>query len=116
MAGILNIKIDQGCTYKLNVIWKDEQKKIINLTNYTAQMQIRKTTEEGVVLVDIESPASGIVIENNTIKIEIPPEDTKSIIAGRHVYSLVLTNSVTSEKYRLLQGVATVSREVTRIP
>lgn len=38
MAGILNIKIDQGCTYKLSVVWKDANKQIVDLTNFTAQI------------------------------------------------------------------------------
>lgn len=114
MAGILNIKIDQGCTYKLSVVWKDANKQIVDLANFTAQMQIRKTTEEGVVLADVSTTGTGIVIESNIIKIEIDPEDTLSIPAGRHMYSLVLSNAVTGEKFRLLKGVAAVDREVTR--
>jgi len=41
MASPYNILIDQGATYTLAITYKDSAGAAINLTNYTAAMQLR---------------------------------------------------------------------------
>jgi len=42
IAGIYNFTLDQGSTWTLQIIYNDPSGTPINLTNYTAEMQIRR--------------------------------------------------------------------------
>ena len=115
MAEEYDFNIDQGATFQKLIVWKDPDGNAIDLTDYTARMQIRKTVNSNEVLVEATTENGYITLggADGTINISIPASVTENFTFRRGVYDLELESSggiVT----RLLQGCVFVSREVTR--
>ena len=115
-AAIYNATIDQGATWTLQVVYKNDAGTPINLTGYTAALQVRQNYYDTTALLTLTSPSGGIVITGatGTIDITMTAVQTGSLDEGFYVYDLEITSSggiVT----RLIQGQFTVSPEVTRV-
>jgi hypothetical protein len=110
-----DITINQGATYELTVTWKDSAGTAINLTGYSARMQVRETYSSTSTIVSLTN-GSGITLGGaaGTIAILISATTTAALTApfsGVYDLELVSAGGVVT---RLLQGAATVSPEVTR--
>lgn len=113
-AGIYNFTLDQGATWNLEVIYKNANNAVINLTNYTAALQIRKAYDASVVALDLTTTNGGITITGAQGKIDITATATQTaaIVSGDYVFDLeIASGGVVS---RILQGTVCVSPEVTR--
>ena len=113
-AGLYDITIEQGATFTLSLTWKDSTDAPVNITGYTARMQVRENYEAESTLVSLTSSGGDIVLGGalGTIAITIAASVTQLLQLDEAVYDLELVNGATVT--RLLQGKATVSREVTR--
>lgn len=110
-----NITIEQGATFRLSLIWNDAAGDPINLTGYTARMQVRRkhssadpallsfTTEDGSITLG-GSAGTVTVVGLATLT------DDLTIKSG--VYDLELVNG--AEVTRLIEGAVTITPEVTR--
>ena len=110
-----DITINQGATFELTVTWKDSTGAAINLTGYSARMQVRETYSSASTVVSL-TDASGITLGGaaGTIAILISATTTAALTApfsGVYDLELVSAGGVVT---RLLQGAATVTPEVTR--
>ncbi len=114
MADSYNIQIDQGATYTLALSYKDSAGVPINLTNYTAAMQLRKTVGSATASLSLTS-SSGIVITGATglLSITITATQSRDLVPDIYVYDLEIT-SAAGVVTRLIEGSAVVSAEVTR--
>lgn len=112
-AGVYDITIEQGATFQMNLTWKDSTGTPVNLTGYSARMQVRTTYEAEDTLVSLVSPTD-ITLGGalGTIAVVIAASATQLLQIDEAVYDLELVNG--SQVTRLLQGKATISREVTR--
>lgn len=122
MAGKLNLKINQGETYRHSILWKDETKQAVNVSGYTARMHVREnitdstpllvlTTEGGVGTdgtISLPSPQS-----NGEIRLYISAEKTASITWSSGVYDLEMV-APNGDVTRLIEGTVSISKEVTR--
>lgn len=114
MAETHDITIDQGATFELVVEWKDPDGDPIDLTGYSAAMQIRRTFSD-TPLVALASGGSGITIDAalGKLSITIARTVTAALAAPlRGVYDLELSTGGTT--YRLLEGSVLITPEVTR--
>jgi tRNA threonylcarbamoyladenosine modification (KEOPS) complex Pcc1 subunit len=113
-ATTYDILIEQGATYSQSITYKDNG-VAVNLTGYTARMQVRATLESASTLVELTTANSRIALGGTagTITLTISATDTAGLTAGRGVYDLELVSG-SGIVTRLLQGVATISRNVTR--
>lgn len=113
-AGLYDITIEQGATFTLSLTWKDSTGAPVNITGYTARMQVRENYESESTLVSLTSSGGDIVLGGalGTIAITIAASVTQLLQLDEAVYDLELVNGATVT--RLIQGKATVSREVTR--
>jgi hypothetical protein len=113
-ATTYDILIEQGATYSQVITYKDAG-VAVNLTGYTARMQVRATLESASTLVELTTANSRIALGGTagTISLTIAAADTAALTAGRGVYDLELVSG-SGIVTRLLQGVATISRNVTR--
>jgi len=113
-AGIYDITIEQGATFTLSATWKDSAGTPVNITDYSARMQVRPNYESEEILVSLVSPAD-ITLGGalGTILATISATATQSLAIQEGVYDLEL-ESAGGVVTRLLQGRATISREVTR--
>lgn len=115
-AGIYNATIDQGATWSVTVLYKDSNGVAINLTGYTAAMQVRQQYSSETAELTLTSPANGIVITplTGTIVITMTALQTGGLDEGYYVYDVELTSSGGLVD-RLIQGQLTVAPEVTRV-
>jgi hypothetical protein len=114
-ASIYNINIEQGATFTRTITWKDSAGAAINLTGYTARMQIRERVESSTALVSLTS-SSGITLGGaaGTVVITITATQTDALPnMKKGVYDLELV-SAGGIVTRLLQGEVVVSPQVTR--
>lgn len=115
-AGIYNDIIDQGATYQLVVVYKNDNDAPINLTGYSAYMQLRENYDSTVADLTLSTDNGGIVIDgvNGKLTITATSAQTTALTADFYLYDLEL--KLSSTVTRLLQGQLTVNSEVTRVP
>lgn len=106
--------LEQGADFNLNMTYKLNG-VIVNLTGYSARMQVRKTVKSPTTVLSLTSPAGGITLGGalGTIDIYVPAATVAAIPAGSYVYDLELVSGGGAVK-RLLQGSIPVTGEVTR--
>jgi hypothetical protein len=110
-----DLEIKQGATLSLTATWKDSTEAVINLTGYTARMQVRSAYDATSTILSLTS-SSGITLGGaaGTIAITASATVTAALTApwaGVWDLELVSGGGVVT---RLLEGAATVSPEVTR--
>jgi hypothetical protein len=115
-AGIYNDTIDQGATYTLVVVYKDENDTPINLAGYTAFMQLREDFNSATADLTLSTANGGITITAAQGKLTIVATATQTgaLTADAYLYDIELVNGPVV--IRLLQGQMTVNSEVTRVP
>lgn len=115
-AGQHDITIEQGATFLLNLVWRDSTDTLVDLTGYTARMQVRQTHKSA------DPPALTLTTENGaitlggaagTISVVAAATATGDITFKRGVYDLELVSG-SGVVTRLIDGVVTVTPEVTR--
>jgi hypothetical protein len=112
--GRLGLTCKQGATFTRHITYKSNG-VTVNLTGYTARMQVRPSYayESSVVIADLTT-GSGITIdgEHGAIDLAITAGATAAITAGNYVYDLevVAPNQTVT---RLLEGPFIVTPEVT---
>lgn len=117
MAAVVDLTCDQGATFVKHFAYLDAAGQPINLTGFTASMQVRHRYAdadfEAEPLVSLTSNA-GIQLggATGTIAVTIEASLSEAIPRGEHRYDLELVNGTTVT--RLLQGTFTVDPEVTR--
>jgi hypothetical protein len=115
LGNTYNLEIKQGATLSLTATWKDSSGTAVNLTGYTARMQIRSTYDASATILSLTSSA-GITLGGaaGTIAITASATTTAALTAPwSGVYDLELVSGG-GEVTRLLEGTATVSPEVSR--
>lgn len=113
VAGIYNFTMDQGATWTLQLVYNDSNGDPVNLTGYTAEMQIRKKFNSDVAVLTLSTSNGGITIVPLTGTLNLIATDEQAAIEpGFYVYDLEL--NIGGTRTRLIQGQVTVSGEVTR--
>jgi hypothetical protein len=114
-AGSYDLYIEQGATLSLPIIWKDSDGNVINITGYTARMQVRQTRPSTTVLLSATTENGKLVIDgsNGKVTISLSATDTSAITWLTGVYDLELISG-SGVVTRLIEGSVTVSQEVTR--
>lgn len=112
-AATYNVIIDQGANWQVNLSYKDSNGDPVNLTGYTAQLQLRTSYDAALASLNL-STGSGITITANSglIAINATASQTGALVAGDYVYDLEITLS--GVVTRIIQGRATVRPQVTR--
>jgi hypothetical protein len=123
-AGIYNIVSDQGATFAQTLTWKDANGTAINLTGYTARMQVREkyssvhavlslTTENGRIALGGSAGTIALAVSAADMAALSIPDAPGSPPAKSLVYDLELV-AAGGQVTKLLMGTFTVRREVTR--
>jgi hypothetical protein len=114
-AKTYNITIEQGATFRLNVRWLDPDDNPIDITGYTARMQVRRRYNDPDAVLSLTSDDGDIAIGNEagTVDVTASADDTAAIGIKCGVYDLEL-ESPAGTVTRLLEGSAVISPEVTR--
>lgn len=111
-AGRYNILLEQGATFSLPLIYRDSDGNPVDLSTYTAALQVRKTPG-GPVLFELTTENGGIVLgtTDGTITLGRLATETALFPAGSYVYDLKLIVGLNAT--RLLEGEFNVAAAVT---
>ena len=115
MAAVYDITIEQGATFRLSLIWKDSSNVPVNLTGYTARMQVRRSYTDTVIQLAMTTEGGSITLGGaaGTINVVSAATATEDIAARAGVYDLELMSS-DGVVTRLVEGKVTIKPEVTR--
>jgi hypothetical protein len=114
-AGTYNIVADQGATFTRQLTWKDSAGSPVDLTAYTARMQLRTSVEAaGSAVLSLTTENNRIVLGGTagTIDLSVEASAMESVAASTYVYDLELVSG--SVVTRLVQGTFELRAEVTR--
>lgn len=113
-AGKLNMVIEQGTTFNPVLTYQDADANLINLTGYTARMKIKNARTDAGHLEELTTENGGITLGGvaGTIALLFTDTQTTAMTWETGVYDLELISG-SGIVTRLLQGVVTVSAEVT---
>jgi hypothetical protein len=108
------VEIDQGANWFFNVTYENPAGTPVNLTSYTAALQLRSLPESTTAVLSLAT-GSGITITGATglVAVRATAAQTGAIIAGDYYYDLEIT-SPQGVVTRLVQGQALVNPQVTR--
>ena len=116
MAVSYNTVIDQGATWFLTVTYENPNGTPINITGYTAALQLRSLPSDTTAVLSLTTGA-GITITGatGTVAIQASATQTRAIDEGNYYYDLEISSPTSpSVVTRLVQGQVVVSAEVTR--
>ena len=109
MAIKANLIIDQGSDYTTTINVTDDDDNIVDLTYYTGVAHMRKHyTSIKYYTFNVTTNAYG------EVTLSMSSNTTDCIPAGRYVYDCELTDTETGSKSRLVEGIVTVTPQVTR--
>lgn len=105
-----NIIIDQGSDFQSSITVADDAGDPVNLTQYTGASQMRKHYSSTTAY------NFNVTISGNTgvVTLSMNAATTANIAAGRYVYDCELTDTVTGTVSRIVEGIVTVTPNVTR--
>lgn len=115
MAVEYDTSINQGADWYINFVYEDTATSTpINITGYTAALQLRSLPSDTTAALSLTS-GSGITITGSTgtVAVHATAAQTGAIVAGYYYYDLEIT-SPTGIVTRLVQGQILVSAQVTR--
>ena len=114
-AGKYNIIADQGATFTRQLTWKDTDGDPVDLTGYTARMQLRSQIDaSGAAVLELTTENNRIVLGGTagSINLSVAATAMAEISAATYVYDLELVSG--SVVTRLVQGTFEIRGEVTR--
>ena len=110
MATIHNMVIDQGTTFSLELTVTNDDGTAKNLANYSVAAQMRKsydaTTKTDFTTSKVD--ATGV------ITLSLTAAETSAVKSGRYVYDCEITATSPAETIRVIEGIVTVTPEVTK--
>ena len=113
-AGNYNIVCDQGSTLTRVLTWKNSNGTAVDLTNYTARMQVRTNYASNTALLSLTTENGGITLGGvaGTITLLATATATAALTADTYVYDLEMITG--ANVTRLVEGTFQVTPEVTR--
>jgi hypothetical protein len=111
MAVKANIVIEQGTSFSTDIDITDAAGARVDLTNYTANSQIRKHFSSSSATATFTCTTGGT---NGTVTMVMNYANTAGITDGRYVYDLSLENTSANTKLRAVEGIVTVTPRVTQ--
>ena len=106
----MELLIEQGATFSTTVNVEDTAGSAVNLTNYIASSQMRKSYYSSTYST-ISSVITGNA--NGEITMTMTAANTSNLTPGRYVFDLVIT-APTTIKTRVVEGIIVVSPGVTQ--
>ncbi len=119
MAGTMNLEVEQGATFHMPMQVKNPGNPAtpMDLTGYTARMQMRRQKQADEALVDLTIGNGGILVlsaAQGQMAVTMTATQTAALPAGEsYFYDLVITRP-DGYAMRLLEGKITVDGGVTR--
>jgi len=109
---VVNLVINTDTTFTQIFSLSGDNGASLNLSDYQISSQLRKHPQSNSYVNFITTAVSPT--SSGVIKISLPPESTTNLKTGRYVYDIIITNIVSGEKQRVIEGSAIVSKSITR--
>jgi hypothetical protein len=111
-----NIVIEQGVTWVK--AWQP-QLNGANLiptppTNWSVKAQVRGNVADAATLYEWSTVIGNAAISAGVVSLTVTPAISSAWTWRKAVYDVEVSNSVTLESYRIVEGTVTISPEVTR--
>lgn len=115
VAGVYNITCNQGATLSRTLTWTDSTRTPINVTGYTARMQVRETAASNTTILELTTSNTRITLGGTagTVTLNVSATTTAALTPGKYVYDLEVVSGG-GEVTRLVEGNFIVKAEVTR--
>ena len=118
-ATTYDIVIEQGSAFTLSLRYKTAAGALVDLSGYTARMQVRESFDSATPLLAFtSSPGGGITLGGSlgTIDVEASDEATAAIATRLTLWAVYDLELVPPDgkAFRLIQGQAEIRPEVTR--
>jgi len=110
MATVQNISIDQGTTFSLTINLTNDDNSAKDLANYTIASQMRKSYE-AATKTDFTTAK---IDATGEVTISLTAAETTLVKAGRYVYDVEIAGTDPVETLRVLEGLVTVTPQVTK--
>ena len=110
MATLSNLYVDQGSTYSNIITVTSSTGSALDLTNYSVASQMRKSHKSSTYH---SFNASVYDAANGKIRLQLTDEQSGAIPEGRWLYDVEI-ESAAGVRTRVLEGVVTVTPEITR--
>jgi hypothetical protein len=110
MATISNLFVDAGSDYSNIITVSATNGQALNLTGYTVASQMRKSYGSSTVF---NFTSSVYEAANGKVRLQLPAATSSSIPAGRWLYDVEIT-SPSGTKTRVVEGIVTITPEITR--
>ena len=111
MATVANIFIDQGSDYSNIVTVTASNGQPLNLTGFTVASQMRKsftsTTAYAFTASIFDAPTG-------KVRLQLSSSQSEAIPPGRYLYDVEVT-SPGSSKTRVVEGIATITPQITQV-
>jgi hypothetical protein len=114
-AGSYNFAAEQGATLERTITYTDSSGALVNLTGYSARMQVRVAVESTAITLELTTTNGRLIMGGalGTISILVDNTTMSGIPAGSYVYDLEIV-SANGKVTRLIEGRFVVKAEVTR--
>lgn len=108
MSTRVPLTIEQGATFSVAVELFDDLDEPLDVTNMTVSGKMRKYYTSS------NSYNFSTQLSNGELILEMDYVTTANIEAGRYVYDVEITDTVSNTVVRVLEGIVTVTPEVNR--
>ena len=110
MAIKANLLVDQGTDYSTSITLTDDNDNLVDLTNYTANAQMRKTYSSS------NAVSFSVSLFGNTgiVQLQLTADQTANITPGRFVYDVYVRDTISNTHSRIVEGIVTVTPRVTQ--
>jgi PIN domain nuclease of toxin-antitoxin system len=111
----VNLVINQGATFRHRFAWRDKNGRPIDVTGFTARMQIRADAAASAALVTLTTENGGIALggKAGTVALYLNDTNTSAITWNKGVYDIQLV-SPSGDVFRMVGGIVTVSAATTK--
>lgn len=116
MATIKNLFVDAGSDFNVTITVRQSNGTPFDLSNYTAESQIRKSHESSqyysfITTIQPQTASQG------KITLELPAADSEEIPHGRWLYDIEITLTEQDQiitRKRILEGIVDISPQITQ--
>lgn len=105
----VNLVMDQGCTFEQTITATNSAAGNVTISTGTCASKMRQSFHSANNVYTLTTSVSG-----SNVTISSTATATASIPAGRYVYDVEYTQSDTTTKERLAEGIITVTAETTK--
>ena len=105
----VNITIEQGADFASSFTITNSDGTVFNLLNNSAVAKLKKFPESTTSY----SFSTSITVSTGKITLSMTDTVTSTIPAGRYYYDILITNSITGLKTRVIEGMAFVSAAIS---